>query len=203
MRRAPLMCGLVLVAIVFVPAMVHSQSGQPRSTHPSLNSQMGSLKNGTFCERTAAIFALHQQGRRAIPALISRMDDAELAEDSGDLISNPIISTRPLGSQNDYFAGELYAYVLELILGRGTLSRDPEHCEFYLTPDDYAYSIGTLQKRGNHAITATDLPLIKQIYSDWWAANRKKTLAELQQDWKQASRPLTRSQFIWQSGGTP
>lgn len=189
---------LILVAIVLLPAQVHSQSQHPGSDITIIDREMRPLKNGTLCERRSAIFALHQKGKDAIPVLISRIDDPELATGSANLLANPIISYRPPESQNDYFAGVLYAFVVELILGRTTLSTDLARCEFHLGSDDYAYSLGIVRKKGNQPIAMGDLPGIKQMYLSWWESHRNKTLAQMQQDWKHSLRPLRGSEFIWQ-----
>jgi hypothetical protein len=189
---------LVLLAAVLLPGQVHTQAQAPRSGVASVEGELQSLKKGTLCERRSAIFALHQKGIDAIPVLVSRVGDAELAEESANLLANPVISYRPPESQNDYFAGVLYAYVVELILAKTTLSTDLARCEFLLGSDDYAYSLGIIRKKGNRPIAASDLPRIKQLYLDWWESHRNSTLPQLQQDWKHSLRPLRRSEFRWQ-----
>jgi hypothetical protein len=178
MRIEAYLAHLVLVTIALLPAQVHCQSQLPGSHFTSIEGELRSLKSGTTCERWSAIFALHQKGEDAIPLLISRTDDSDPAKNSANLLANPVISYRPTDSQNDYFAGVLYAYVVELILGRATLSKDLARCEIHEGSDDYAYSLGIIRKKGNRPIEAADLPRIKQVYSNWWRRNGKRTLGQ-------------------------
>jgi hypothetical protein len=186
----------LLLAIMLVPALAHSQSQLSGNT--SIESEMESLKNGTLCQRRSAIIALHRKGKQAIPTLISHIGDIDLADASADMLSNPILSAMPPESQNDYFVGVLYAYAVELILGRVTVSADQMHCDFLLDVGDYAYRFGIIRKKGDRPIAATDLPRIEQIYSRWWESNLHRTLAQMREDWKRSSRPLSGSQFSWQ-----
>jgi hypothetical protein len=208
MRPALAALGLLLVAIAFVSVSSRSQSQSSDSGNRSIDDEMKILKNGTLCERMSAIIELHRTGKGAIPALISHISDTELAADSANLIANPILSSRPPESQYDYFAGALYAYIVELILGRATVnaawrssgslwSNDPTHCDFPLDPGDYPYSWGVVRRKDNRPIAASDLPRIKETYSNWWGTNGKKTLPQLQQDWKHHLRPLRGSEFSW------
>ena len=96
----------------------------------------------------------------------------------------------------------LYAYVVELILGKRTLSKnvlstsEGSRCDYLLGLDDYIYGHG-LVFSGDNVIKATDLPRIKQIYLNWWNKNENKSLAKLRQDWKASQRPLTGTPYGW------
>jgi hypothetical protein len=197
MRSTLRACRLLVMLIAFVRVPVHSQSQPLVSANTSIDGEMELLKKGSMCERMSAIIALHRTGKQVIPALISHISDSDLAPDSAGLLANPVISYRPPESQNNYFAGVLYAYVVELILGRTALITNPAQCEFPMGSDDFAYSLGIIRKSGNHPISAHDLPRIKQIYSKWWGTNGKKSLVQLQKNWKRSSRPLRGSEFSW------
>lgn len=81
------------------------------------------LKNGTLCEKRAAVLFLHRQGKQAIPVLLEHLDDTEIAPLSTLIFDNPALSWMPPGSDHDQPAGELYAYVVELIIAKAALIR--------------------------------------------------------------------------------
>src|ERR1700739_445605 len=122
MRSTLRTCRLLVIAIASILAPVDSLSRQLNSSRTKIDGEMMALKKGTLCERMSAIIELHDAGERAIPALIYHIGDTDLAPDSAELLASPILSSRPPESQNDYFAGVLYAYSVELILGRATVS---------------------------------------------------------------------------------
>jgi hypothetical protein len=141
--------------------------------------------------------ALHRAGKQAIPALIGHIGDGEIAQSSVLLFENPILNYMPPDAQHDYIAGVLYAYTVELILGKDRLSVDQGSCDFLLDPGDYVYHSGLIRKQDHRLIEAIDLSRVQQIYSRWWEANRNKSLIQLRRDWKMSARPLKRSQFSW------
>lgn len=95
----------------------------------------------------------------------------------------------------DEFSGVIYAYVVELILGRDTL-QDDKDCTFLLGTGDYVYGHGLIM-RGDNVIRATELAQVKQLYSRWWEENRNKGLSALRLEWKKFARPLSDSKYHW------
>jgi hypothetical protein len=188
---------LFLLAIMSFSALIHAQLHESGAPEPALEGQLKSLKNGSLCERRSAVMALHRAGIQAIPALIEHISDGEIAESSALLFQIPILSSRPPDAQDDYFAGVLYAYSVELILGRERLIVREGPCDFLLDPGEYVYHSGVIRKKHRRLIEASDLPRVQQFYSRWWGTNRNKTLTQLRQDWKQSARPLNGSPYSW------
>ena len=163
----------------------------------NLQRHLDLLKNGTLCQKRAAVLALYEQGKKAIPALVDRIEDSEIAYQSTNVLASPVISSAPPDSQHDQFAGVLYAYVIELILARDNVSRDETgSCKFLLGLDDYVYGHGLILN-GNELIKANDLSRIKQIYLRWWTGNRGKNLTEMRQEWQRLHRPLAGTEYRW------
>src|SRR5262249_3976720 len=160
------------------------------------------LKRGANCERRSAVLGLYGQGKQAISTLVGHIHDAELAPSSNLLLANPQLSYAPTGSQHDQFAGVLYAYVIELILAKPTLSNEvvfsakENTCKYLLGLDDYVYGHGLIFY-GDELIKADDLPRVEQIYLQWWDRNGNKSLAKMRQEWKASRRPLTGTQYRW------
>ena len=188
-----------LVTVFFVSLLLLglAQGQDSGARKIALQIQMDSLKNGKDCERRSAVRALHRFGKQAIPGLLERITDSQLAKSSALLLQNPLLSSVLPKSQHDEFAGVLYAYTIELILGREVLSTEAGRCEFLLGQDDYLYGHGVIRKDPNEALAPIDLSRIQQIYSAWWDANRNKTLAQLRADWKRSARPLSGSKYRW------
>lgn len=171
--------------------------GHQLAAEESPQRYLESLKSGTMCERRSAVLALYRLGKQAIPALLEHIDDGEIAPSTTLILANPAFSYAPPGSQHDQFTGVLYAYAIELILGRNAISKDEgKRCVYLLGLSDYVYGHGLIFNE-NELIKANDLSRIKQIYSQWWDKNRNKSLAKMRQDWKASRRPLTGTQYKW------
>jgi len=133
-------CAVVLILAGCLCSL--SQESAPKS---DIQRYLETLKNGTTCQRRAAIMALHHLGKSAIPLLIEHVDDHDVARSSTLMLANPILSYAPPGSQKDEFSGVIYAYVVELILARDAL-HDDNDCTFLLSQGDYAYGHGLIMK---------------------------------------------------------
>lgn len=188
---------LLTAFLVLLPTLGCAQAEPPRPTEVALQVYLDSVKDGKDCERRAAIFALHRIGKQAIPALVTRIADAQVAGSGTVDLQNPILSSVLPNFQRDQFAGVLYAYIIELILGRETLSAEAGKCDFLLAQDDYLYGHGAIRKDPNSPLEPADLSRIQQIYLKWWDANRNKTLTQLRSEWKQSIRPLSSSEYRW------
>jgi hypothetical protein len=185
------------VTFVLLIALIGQHSA---AAEENLQKYLDLLKSGTLCEKRSAVLSLHGQGKQAVRILLEHIDDTEIAPSSTLVFQNPVLSYVPPGSQHDQFAGMLYAYVIELILAKNTLSQDGgKNCDFHflLGPNDYVYGHGLIFKGNEELIDATDLPRIKQIYLRWWDKNQDKSLAQMRQEWKASHRPLAGSQYKW------
>jgi hypothetical protein len=185
----------VFITTFCVSPILHSQQ-QPSVHYQKVEKYVLSLKAGAMCERRAAIAALHQMGKEAIPILIARIGDADVAKSSTLMLANPALSYVPPDSQRDAYSGVVYAYVIELILARESLNTGTGDCMFLLDPRDYAYGHGLIMK-GQNVIRASELNHVKQLYSKWWETHRNEDLYALRSDWQRSMRPLTGSAYHW------
>lgn len=185
---------IVPVLACFLSLLSFGQQRKSIESDHGIKRNLETLKSGTTCQRRAAIVALHQMGKAAIPVLIEHIDDRDVAPSSTLMLENPMLSSAP-ASQKDEFSGVIDAYVVELILARETL-RDDKDCTFLLTEGDYAYGWGVIMKDGK-LVSADELAHVKKQYLQWWEENRNKSLAALRVEWKKRIRPLTGSEFHW------
>jgi len=197
MRRFALCLPIPVLALACASSIVvRAQQRSSDSAEKNAEQYLVLMKNGTTCERRAAISALHQIGKKAIPVLIAHISDAETAKGSTLMLTNPLISNLPRGSMRDEYSGVIYAYVIELILARDALHTGSGDCMFLLDSGDYAYGHGLIMK-GQNLIGASDLERVKQLYSQWWKTHRNEDLVTLQRDWSNSLRPLDDSAYHW------
>ena len=187
---------LALVAAACFLPMLYAQQQVPAEQEKNAEQYLLSLKTGTMCERRAAITGLFQMGKAAIPILIDRIGDKEIAKSSTLMLANPALSYAPPGSQRDAYSGVLYAYVIELILARESLHSSSGDCMFLLDHSDYAYGHGLIMK-GPNVIRDSELSRVKQLYSQWWETHRNEDLITLRRDWQKSRRPLAGSAYQW------
>jgi hypothetical protein len=185
---------VVLILVCCLSPLCLSQQRESLESNHSIQPYLETLKSGRNCPRRAAIVALHQMGKTAIPLLIDHINDSDVAPSSTLMLANPILSSAP-ASQKDELSGVINAYVVELILASETL-RDEKDCTFLLSEGDYAYGWGVIMKDGE-VISATDLAPVKQQYLQWWGKNHNKSLSTLRVEWKKRIRPLTGSEYHW------
>lgn len=142
-------------------------------------------------DQRVAIRSLHDIGRQAIPLLIGSLDE-DAPFDQIQLL-DPKLSNIPPDSLERTRIGVLYAYVIELILGRSSL-REVDRDGFLLP--DCVYTYGLLKKEGQ-ILRQEDMSALRQIYQQWWDRHSDTPLDELRQQWTEGDRPLSGSQFRW------
>jgi hypothetical protein len=196
MCRFALCLQISVLALVCASSIVRAQQQSSDNAEKNVEQYLVSLKTGTMCERRAAVSALHQMGKKAIPVLIAHISDAEIAKASTLMLANPLLSYVPRGSLRDEYSGVIYAYAIELILARDALHTGAGDCMFLLDNGDYAYSHGLIMK-GQNVIGASDLERVKELYSQWWKTHRNEDLVTLQRDWSKSLRPLGGSAYHW------
>ena len=158
--------------------------------------ELNILKNENPDIKKKAIFELHEGGKKSIPLLIREISDNTkiLCQ-----IQNPKYSF--YGEANTYF-GVLSAFVIELIIGRETLSTENSlKSQFLLGGDynNYVYTKGVIiDEENNRSITEADLIEIRKIYEAWWEKNKSKSIEQLRNDWRNNIRPLSGSKYHWE-----
>lgn len=189
--------GTVVVLVAALSVSLHTQfSVPPRVLSPHLQAQsdVSKLKQGDRGRRKAAIFSLHANGKEAIPVLIESLDDTAPFEQIELL--DPISSFIPPESRKPTYMGVLYAYAIELILGKKTLRGNQRDSGFLIDNGDCVYKLGLLKREGE-SLTPKDLSILKEIYRQWWEAHKQLSLDELRQQWIENKRPLTGSRYKW------
>ncbi len=139
---------------------------------------------------------LHKKGKEAFPVLISSID---INKKIFVGFKNPRSSTiYPIYFN---FAGIKSAYIIEFILSnKKNINVDADILE--KSPYNiYTYSV--IVKKNNdkpimEALTLKDMKIIKELYLNWWSANKSKSLDQLREDWKNNRRPLENSNYDWE-----
>lgn len=152
------------------------------------------LKNGNRAQQKAAIHNLHYLGKEAIPVLIDALDD-KTSFDAINLLQ-PISSVIPPDSLKPSYRGILYAYVIEMILGKTSLKGEAKDATFLVDEDDCVYRLGLLKSEGG-TLEPGDLKALKQSYTGWWESHRQLSIGELRQQWMENKRPLSGTKFRW------
>ena len=181
---------------------------------PTVKLQLDMLgQGGSLCETRAAIVTLHELGAEALPALIARINNQSKSVTTL-MLPNPSSSQIAPEQLHEGYQGLLYAYVVELILGRTHLSKNYSHCDFLLgNEEEYFCKYGVIRKRDSAGdapahtwpdltetkpVDASDLEQIRSTYLAWWALNANRPLEQLRTDWQAGKRPLRGSKYQWQ-----
>lgn len=148
---------------------------------------------------------IHSKGKIIIPDLIKKIDFRnEVVLHLFDPLSSKICISLSL----DEYIGVFYAYLIELIL-----KKDDIFTPLTYSPHSTEYNYGSgiifcccrIAPRNLNAdcstslvdLTYRDIMKIKQVYTEWWANNKDKSLEELREDYKNGIRPLTNSDYEW------
>ena len=147
-------------------------------------------------KRYNAVFNIHNYGKDAIPFLIEKIDTDKK---SWTLVKHPNNSFVFKEALTNY-VGVLYAYVVELILGKDRLL--PNKTEQVIrilgdNNDNYIYWNGIIDCKGRRTFNMEDMKEIKQTYESWWHKNKTRSIEELRTDWKNDIKPLTGSDYWW------
>lgn len=201
---------------VITAALVLFCSAIASAQRPTVKLQLDILgQGGSFCETRAAIVALHEMGTEALPALIARINNQSKSV-TPTMLQNPSSSQIAPEQLHGGYQGLLYAYVVELILGRTHLSRNYSHCGFLLgDEEEYLCKYGVIRKRDGviqsgdasayarpglketKPIDASDLDQIPSTYLVWWVLNANRPLDQLRAEWQAWKRPLGGSKYQW------
>jgi hypothetical protein len=201
---------------IIAAALVLFCSAIASAQRPTVKLKLDILgQGGSFCETRAAIVALHEMGTEALPALIARINDQSKSV-TPTMLQNPLSSQIAPEQLHEGYQGVLYAYVVELILGRTHLSKNYSHCGFLLGNDEeYLCKYGVIRKRDGaiqpgdapaqtrpdlketKPVDASDLEQIRSTYLAWWALNANRPLEQLRADWQAGTRPLGGSKYQW------
>ena len=141
-----------------------------------------------------AIFSIHSIGKDSIPSLIDSIDDDTPFDVLN--IQDPVSSYIPPESLKTTFRGVLFAYTIELILGKTTLRGNKNDRTFLIDHEDAVYTHALLRRNGE-VLKKQDLTELKELYRLWWEKNKSLPLDELRREWAQNKRPLTASPFRW------
>jgi hypothetical protein len=178
---------VILVAAAGTSSAAHS--GQPESDAGAIRR----LWSARPCELRAGIVSLHARGKDAIPALIDAIEDSTPRWPSP--LRHPyldIIAPKPT-----FLAGELPAYVVELILSKETLeTRANPDCQQVLEVDDYPYRFGEVWSKAPSK-NQVRLPDLQGAYRLWWRRSAGKPLAVLREEWHAGRGPLAGTRLEW------
>jgi len=192
----------MFVIVVGEGTFINSSSVIGVSTESQVNQEltMSECEIG-FLEESATvgkgIRCLHDLGMGAIPQLIQNISNSK---ELTTILTSP--DSSDLGNvSGKMFVGEVSAYTIELILGREVLTVKQRKLDdsFALGSDtnNYVYRQGMIVSNGGKRIGSADLNLIEACYSEWWDANKSRTIDELRTDWKNGKRPISQTEFHW------
>ncbi len=142
----------------------------------------------------AAIFRIFNNGKRSIPLLIEVISEKRYFRYR---LNNP---DNPTTSKINENIGYVYAYLIELILGKEELELIVTDDDFLGSKKNYVYWEGIVAFQDPEETALIDehtLFEIQYLYRRWWKNNNHKSLRQLRDEWKRGSRPLTHSRFCW------
>lgn len=143
------------------------------------------------------VFYIHSCGKEAIPLLIGEIDTNKKAA----ILVRHTYDSFILKEAYTNYVGVLYAYVIELILGRDRLLPTIHTPIIWILGDNmdiYIYWHGIINyKDRRKSFDLYDMKVIKQIYQEWWDKNKDRSIEKLRMDWENGIKPLTGSDYKW------
>lgn len=139
------------------------------------------------------VWLIYKSGTKSIDLLVERLDSE----------SEVLHFFDPMGLTGDspiIFSGMNAAFMIELILGKGGLTKESIEVEGYVLGEksNYIYDKGVILRNSDKKLLEkADLKKIKEIYGKWWEKNKHKSIEMLRKEWKEGKRPLTGSEYTW------
>ena len=186
---------LFLIGIIVL--LLYSQlSLASNNEDECLKTYINDILSKDVVKRYNAVIHIHNHGKNAIPILIEKIDTDKMAWIA---VKHPYNSNFLKEAMTNY-AGVLYAYVIELILGRENLVPNKYPITWILgdSMDNYVYWYGVINCKGKRkSFDLDDMKAIKRIYQEWWDKNKSRPIEELRTDWENGIKPLTGSDYKW------